>query len=55
MTIKELREKYNLTQSKMSEITGIPVRTIQDWEGGKRECKEYLINLISFYLEHRKD
>lgn len=55
MTIKELRQKYELTQTEMSNITEIPVRTIQDWEAGKRECRDYLLNLIEFYLEHRED
>lgn len=52
--MKELRIKYNLTQKKMSEITGIPVRTIQNWEGGKRKCPEYIIELVKFKLENTK-
>lgn len=52
LTIKNIREKFNLTQKSMSEITGIPTRTIEDWESGKRKATDYLINLIAFYLEN---
>lgn len=50
--MKELRIKYNLTQKQLSEVTGIPVRTIQNWEGGQRKCPEYIIELIKFKLEN---
>ena len=50
--MKELRKKYNLTQKQLSEITGIPVRTIQNWEGGQRKCPPYVAHLVKFKLEH---
>ena len=49
--LKELRYKYNLTQSQLSALTGIPFRTIQNWECGQRKCPEYLLNLICFFIE----
>lgn len=51
MTIKEARIKYDLTQKKLSEITGVPYRTIQNWEGGQRKCPDYVVELILFKLE----
>lgn len=51
-TIKELRLKYKLTQHKLADITGIPFRTIQNWEGGQRKCPAYVERLLVFYLEH---
>lgn len=50
--MKELRKKYNLTQKQLSEITRIPVRTIQNWEGGQRKCPPYVAELVKFKLEH---
>lgn len=50
--MKELRKKYGLTQKQLSEITGIPVRTIQNWEGGQRKCPQYVADLIKFKLEY---
>ena len=34
--IKEYRTKTNMTQSDLSYYLGIPKRTIEDWEVGKR-------------------
>ena len=50
--MKELRKKYNLTQKQLSEITGIPIRTIQNWEGVQRKCQPYVAELVKFKLEH---
>lgn len=52
MQFKKIRIKYNLTQKQLSEVTGIPVRTIQNWEGGQRKCPEYIIELVKFKLEN---
>ena len=35
-TIKELRESIKMTRKEFSEHTGIPVRTLEDWEAGRR-------------------
>lgn len=50
--IKETRKTYGLTQHQLSDITGIPHRTIQNWEGGQRKCPEYVEKLLLFYLEN---
>lgn len=50
MTIKELRKQYNITQSKLSEITGIPVRSISNWETVARECAPYIPELVACRL-----
>lgn len=47
---KELRKEYGLTQKALSEITGIPKRTIEDWENDRRKPPEYLINLVKAKL-----
>lgn len=51
MTIKEIRTKYRLTQQKMSDLTGIPRRTIQNWEGGQNECAPYIPQMVDTLLE----
>ena len=52
MDIKSLRTAYNLTQQQLADLTGIPKRSIENWEGGKRNPPPYLIKLLSCYLEH---
>jgi DNA-binding transcriptional regulator YiaG len=49
--VKELREKYQLTQAKLSELYGIPKRSIENWEAGSRKPPEYVVNLLEKALE----
>lgn len=46
MTIKEARKSVNLTQAKTSELTKIPLRTLQNWENGVRKCPEWCEKLV---------
>ena len=51
---KELRKIYNLTQKQLSEATGIPKRTIEDWECDRRKAPGYLFELVRFKIAHTK-
>lgn len=53
--IKEERTKMGLTQREFADLTGIPYRTIQSWEGGQRKCPDYVERLLLFYLENKKE
>ena len=46
MTIREIRTKYNLTQAALSKITGIPLRTIENWDSGCRKHPPYIPDLV---------
>lgn len=50
--IKEKRIELGLTQQQLADLTGIPFRTIQNWEGGQRKCPEYVERLLLFYLDN---
>lgn len=50
--IRAIRASAGLTQQQFSDLLGIPKRTIENWEGGKRQPPDYLVRLIAFYLEH---
>jgi len=50
--IKDKRIELGLTQQQLSDLTGVPFRTIQNWEIGQRKCPEYVERLLLFYLEH---
>ena len=52
MTFKELREQSGMTRTQFAEYFGIPYRTIQDWELGNRECKDYVLALMEYKLKH---
>lgn len=46
MDIKEIRSISGLTQQAFSEKYGIPKRSIENWEGGKRNPPAYVISLL---------
>lgn len=50
--IKDLRMAAGMTQKAFSEYFGISKRAVESWEGGQRECPDYLISLIKYKLEH---
>lgn len=50
-TIREARDYAGLTQAKMSELLGIPKRTIGNWETGSRKCPEWAERLVVEKLE----
>lgn len=51
---KTIRVKYNMTQKEFFEKTGIPVRTMQDWEGGISRPSKYVVKLLVYFLENEK-
>ena len=52
MTVKELREQTGLSQQKFGEYFGIPYRTIQNWEAGKNECSQYILDMMEYKLRN---
>ena len=53
-TIKELRERAGMSRKEFSKHTGIPVRTLEDWEAGRRTPPEYIPRLIAYQLMYEE-
>ena len=51
--IKEARIKYGLTQTQVSNLTGVPFRSIQNWEGGQRKCPAYVEKMVVDILDQK--
>ena len=51
--IRYARMKHGLTQTQLSQITGIPKRTIENWEGGQRKCPDYVANMVVNLLDQK--
>ncbi len=47
-----LRESTGMSRKEFSEHTGIPVRTLEDWEAGRRTPPEYIPRLIAYQLKY---
>ena len=52
--IKELRESVGMNRKEFSEHTGIPVRTLEDWEVARRTPPEYIPRLIEYQFKYEK-
>ncbi len=52
--VKELRKKTGMTQQAFGDYFGIPKRTIQDWEYERRQCNDYIFNLMVYKLQKEK-
>ena len=53
-TIKGIRESTGMSRKDFSEHTGIPVRTLEDWEAGRRTPPEYIPRLIAYQLKYEE-
>lgn len=49
-TVRELIERYGLTQSAFARHFNIPLRTVQGWCLGERDCPPYLITMAAELL-----
>ena len=50
--IIELRESVGESRKEFSRHIGIPIRTLEDWEAGRRTPPEYSPRLIEYQLKY---
>jgi transcriptional regulator with XRE-family HTH domain len=51
MNVKSLRASTGMTQKEFATYFEIPIRTLQDWEAGKRTPPSYVVSLIKYKIE----
>lgn len=49
--IKEARTSAGFTQKRINELLGIPARTIQEWESGRRTPAPWLEDMVVREIE----
>lgn len=52
--IRTLRVQAGMTQREFSEYLNIPLRTIQEWEQGRRTPPVYVVELIKYKIEKER-
>ncbi len=52
--IKVLRTESGLNRKEFAEHFGIPLRTVEDWEAGKRKPPEYIPRLIEYQIKNEQ-
>lgn len=53
--IKEARQQLGITQQKLSDLLGIPKRTIENWEAGSRKPPQWAERLILEKMKKMKE
>ena len=48
--LKNLRERTGLNRTEFAKKQGIPLRTIEDWEAGRRKMPDYLLRLLAYKI-----
>lgn len=49
-TMKKLRKEIGMNRREFSEYMDIPLRTIEEWEAGRRKMPDYVLRLISYHV-----
>ena len=49
--IYELRRKTGMNRREFFEVYGIPVRTMEEWESGRRTPADYIVRLLAYAIE----
>lgn len=52
MEIKEIRKAMGLSLKKFSERYKIPLRTLENWEGGKNTPPDYVLELLEYKIKN---
>lgn len=53
-TIREILRTYKLSQTDFAKRFNIPLRTVQNWCGGRAECPPYVLAMASELLANNK-
>lgn len=51
-TVRDLRAAAKMTQQSFADYFGIPKRTIEEWESGRRIIRPYVLALMEYKLRH---
>lgn len=52
--IKGLRDRTGMSRKEFSEHTGIPVRTLEDWEASRRTPPPYIPRLLEYQVKYEQ-
>lgn len=55
MTISEMRKYLGMSRADFSRSYNIPIRTLEDWESGKRKAPEYVTRLLERIVKIDKE
>ncbi len=50
-SLKKIREDLGMNRTEFSQYIGIPLRTLEEWEAGRRQMPEYVLRLMVYYTK----
>lgn len=50
-SLKSIREDLGMNRTEFSQYMGIPLRTLEEWEAGRRQMPDYVLRLITYYTK----
>ena len=53
-TLKGIREMLDMNRTEFSRYMDITLRTLEEWEAGRRQMPEYVLRLIAYYVKVQK-
>ena len=48
--LQNIRKKTGLSRTDFSKKYGIPLRTLEEWESGRRTPPEYIPRMLAYYV-----
>lgn len=55
MTSKEIRDILGISRAEFSRRYGIPVRTLEDWDAGKKKPSDWVMDLLERVVRMDKE
>lgn len=52
--LKTIRKKIDMNRKEFSVYMGIPLRTLEEWEAGRRKMPDYVLRLIEYKVKVEK-
>ncbi len=49
--LKKIRENLGMNRTEFSRYIGIPLRTLEEWDAGRRQMPDYVLRLITYYTK----
>jgi len=53
--IRHIRASTGLSQAAFADKYGIPKRTVENWESGVNAPPQYVIDLLTYRIDHEKE
>lgn len=54
-TLKDIRQMVDMNRAEFCRYMDIPLRTVEEWEAGRRKMPDYVLRLLAYYVKIEQD